>query len=127
MSREQAAHNLSLPTSGNFRCAAAPRNSSPLTCLLHHTPQQQVVREDQFAAVKNAPGSPTDSPDTARAALLSQGARWVAAAGGQLAPGCEGVEVSPLVSYAGEGLAEIVAGVTLQVCVLGVLGGSVSV
>jgi UDP-N-acetylglucosamine/UDP-N-acetylgalactosamine diphosphorylase len=68
-----------------------------------------VAREDHFAPVKNAPGEKIDSPDTARAACLAQGARWVAAAGGQVAAGA-GVEVHPLLSYAGEGLEELVKG-----------------
>jgi UDP-N-acetylglucosamine/UDP-N-acetylgalactosamine diphosphorylase len=69
-----------------------------------------VKREDHFAPVKNAPGSATDSPDTARALLLAQGARWAAAAGARVAEGCEGLEVPPLVSYAGEALEGLLKG-----------------
>ena len=31
----------------------------------------EVARDEQFAPVKNAPGSESDSPDTARAAVLA--------------------------------------------------------
>lgn len=68
----------------------------------------EVKRDEEFAPVKNAPGSATDSPDTARAAVLALHKRWVEAAGGTVGP--EGVEVSPLVSYNGEGLEGLVAG-----------------
>lgn len=67
------------------------------------TALMEVPREEQFAPVKNAPGSNADSPDTARAAILDLHRRWVEAAGG-IVEGDDGVEVSPLVSYAGEGL-----------------------
>jgi len=63
----------------------------------------EIRREDEFAPVKNAPGSAEDSPDTARQMLLGQHARWIATAGGKVT-GSGGVEVSPLLSYAGEGL-----------------------
>ena len=56
-------------------------------------------------------GSATDSPDTARAAVLALHRSWVEAAGGRVeATGAEsgggggGVEVCAAVSYAGEGL-----------------------
>ncbi|KAF6254097.1 nucleotide-diphospho-sugar transferase [Scenedesmus sp. NREL 46B-D3] len=74
----------------------------------------EVAREDHFAPVKNAPGSGADSPEAARAALLQQGARWVAAAGGSLAGGVQGVEVPALLSYAGEGLQQLVGGKVTQ-------------
>lgn len=63
----------------------------------------EVQREHQFAPVKNAPGTGKDDPDTARGLNLAQHACWVQAAGGFVDDGVA-VEVSPLLSYAGEGL-----------------------
>lgn len=70
-----------------------------------------VKREDEFAPVKNAPGATSDSPDTARAYLSSLGKRWVKNAGGILVGDLDSIcEVSPLTSYGGEGLEELVKG-----------------
>lgn len=44
----------------------------------------QVLREEEFAPVKNANGSNYDTPDSARLLLLRLHARWVVAAGGFL-------------------------------------------
>lgn len=77
----------------------------------------EVWRDEQYAPVKNAPGSSTDSPDTARAALiqlhkkyihialeqLTFCIRWIRQAGGAIGDSVN-VEVSPLVSYEGENL-----------------------
>ena len=77
----------------------------------------EVNRKDEFSPLKNAPGSKDgDSPETSRADILSQHIRFVEAAGGAVAPtpgsDVPVLEISPLVSYAGEGL-ELLQGVTV--------------
>jgi UDP-N-acetylglucosamine/UDP-N-acetylgalactosamine diphosphorylase len=68
-----------------------------------------VAREEEFAPVKNAPGSSSDSPDTARAYLSALAKKWVVEAGGTLKGDMESTcEVGPLTSYDGEGLENLV-------------------
>lgn len=90
----------------------------------------EVVREDEFSPLKNADGADTDSPTTARNSLLAQHCRWAMAAGatlldehGNALPPRASVsardnspaqcEISPLVSYFGEGLEKLLNGRTL--------------
>eukprot|EP00934_Nitzschia_sp_Nitz4_P003416 Nitzschia sp. Nitz4//scaffold19_size178191//166306//167769//NITZ4_002012-RA/size178191-processed-gene-0.38-mRNA-1//1//CDS//3329540786//3406//frame0 len=65
-----------------------------------------VLRQDEFAPVKNAPGSPTDSPDTALEYLTKLSKKWIINAGGTIKETEESSlgEVSPMTSYGGEGL-----------------------
>mmetsp|Transcript_1776 Transcript_1776/g.2789 ORF Transcript_1776/g.2789 Transcript_1776/m.2789 type:complete len:482 (-) Transcript_1776:202-1647(-) len=68
----------------------------------------EVSREEEFAPVKNAPGSASDSPDTARDLISRQSVRWLTNAGAKVyvskGTGRKDCEVSPLLSYSGEGL-----------------------
>jgi len=69
-----------------------------------------VNRTDEFAPVKNAPGSSSDSPDTARILISNLAKSWVEKAGGKLIGDIESdkCEISPLTSFSGEGLEELV-------------------
>ncbi|XP_010260631.1 PREDICTED: UDP-N-acetylglucosamine diphosphorylase 1-like [Nelumbo nucifera] len=78
----------------------------------------EVLREEEFAPVKNANGSTFDTPDSARLLVLRLHTRWVVAAGGFLTHSvplyATGVEISPLCSYAGENLEAICRGRTFH-------------
>lgn len=79
---------------------------------------------DEFAPVKDAPGGAGDTPERARRMLSEEAKRWVKSAGAAalLPPVVEEggeeeepvSEISPLVSYKGEGLAARVGGKEVQ-------------
>ncbi|CAL8405757.1 unnamed protein product [Arctogadus glacialis] len=88
----------------------------------------EVVRAEEFSPLKNADGASTDTPTTARRSLLGQHYRWALAAGASFSDdhGETGptrvtaeedppvlCEISPLVSYFGEGLELLLRGSTL--------------
>lgn len=66
----------------------------------------EVPRVDEFSPLKNAPGTGSDDPGTSRRDLLAQHKRFLEGAGAALAEGVE-IELSPLVTYAGEGLESV--------------------
>ncbi|KAF8167370.1 nucleotide-diphospho-sugar transferase [Crassisporium funariophilum] len=63
----------------------------------------EVQRNEEFSPLKNAPGTGSDDPETSRRDLLAQHKRFLVQAGATVKEGIE-IEISPLVSYAGEGL-----------------------
>ncbi|KAK9368522.1 nucleotide-diphospho-sugar transferase [Lipomyces kononenkoae] len=78
----------------------------------------EVRREDEFSPLKNKAGTVgEDDADTSRADLLRQGRRWVIAAGATVSDDVLGIEIPPLVSYAGENL-DFVKGMTFHEVVL---------
>ncbi|KAF9981901.1 UDP-N-acetylglucosamine pyrophosphorylase [Mortierella antarctica] len=82
----------------------------------------EVDRLDEFSPLKNAPGSGQDCPETSRRDILQQHVRFIENAGGEVVVGetdepLEGaptLEISPLVTYSGEGLKAIVAGKNIK-------------
>ncbi|XP_023678878.1 UDP-N-acetylhexosamine pyrophosphorylase-like protein 1 isoform X2 [Paramormyrops kingsleyae] len=92
----------------------------------------EVLREEEFSPLKNADGAPVDTPTTARRSLLNQHYRWVLAAEASfvdpqresISPPKSGTEldedsqptceISPLISYFGEGLEKLLKGRTLE-------------
>ncbi|CAO3691418.1 unnamed protein product [Rhizopus stolonifer] len=82
----------------------------------------EVDRKEEFSPLKNAPGSGADCPETSRRDIVAQHVRFVEAAGGKVAGGDDyenlAFEISPWISYSGEGLVEYVAGKTLEPTVI---------
>ncbi|KAF7347580.1 Udp-n-acetylglucosamine diphosphorylase [Mycena venus] len=66
----------------------------------------EVIRDEEFSPLKNAPGTGSDDPDTSRRDLLAQHRRFLEKAGATVKDGVD-IEISPLVSYAGEGLESV--------------------
>jgi UDP-N-acetylglucosamine/UDP-N-acetylgalactosamine diphosphorylase len=63
----------------------------------------EAERKEEFSPLKNAPGTGSDDPETSRRDLLEEQKKWLINAGAEIEEGVE-VELSPLVTYAGEGL-----------------------
>ncbi|KAF9432416.1 UDP-N-acetylglucosamine pyrophosphorylase [Entomortierella beljakovae] len=82
----------------------------------------EVDRREEFSPLKNAPGTGQDCPETSRRDILQQHVRFIEAAGGKVVVGddddqIEGaptLELSPLVTFSGEGLSDVVSGKTFK-------------
>merc|ERR1719427_778185 len=76
--------------------------SNPMSLLININ-----SREDEFSPLKNADTAAKDTPTTSRLALYNQHRRFLHSAGATIeGSDDEGVEISPLVTFAGEGLEE---------------------
>ncbi|KAF8314480.1 nucleotide-diphospho-sugar transferase [Clavulina sp. PMI_390] len=67
----------------------------------------EVPRAEEFSPLKNAPGTGSDDPETSRRDLIAQGTRYLEAVGATVEGEDTVVELSPLVTYAGEGLESV--------------------
>lgn len=66
----------------------------------------EVERNQEFSPLKNAPGTGSDDPETSRRDLIAQHKHYLEKAGAIVKAGVE-IELSPLVTYAGEGLESV--------------------
>ena len=67
----------------------------------------EVNREDEFAPIKNAPGSASDAPEHAVAMMNTQWKKWLSTYNANVNEKGNGlIEISPLKSYEGENLVE---------------------
>lgn len=73
----------------------------------------EVNRDEEFSALKNTNEVGKDCPSTAREGIFALHKKWIERAGGTFINSKVICEISPLVSYAGEGLEEYVKGKTL--------------
>ncbi|KAM6958774.1 UDP-N-acetylhexosamine pyrophosphorylase-like protein 1 [Aplochiton taeniatus] len=95
----------------------------------------EVMREEEFSPLKNADEQAVDTPTTARDSLLAQHYRWALAAGAiflddhgkplpsnlkeaSAGPPPAVCEISPLVSYFGEGLEPLLKDKVITACLL---------
>ncbi|XP_037835514.1 UDP-N-acetylhexosamine pyrophosphorylase-like protein 1 [Kryptolebias marmoratus] len=90
----------------------------------------EVIRKDEFSPLKNTDGAASDTPTSVRTSLMDQHRRWVCSAGASLLDEDGNIvgpetsessdqhpvkcEISPLVSYFGEGLEQLLKGKKLQ-------------
>lgn len=70
----------------------------------------RVVREEEFAPVKNAEGSEVDAPNTARELIYKLNIKYLKAAGAVIEKDNAQIEIDNLVTYEGEGLEDLVKG-----------------
>ncbi|KAF7722014.1 UDP-N-acetylglucosamine pyrophosphorylase [Apophysomyces ossiformis] len=90
----------------------------PLACNMSVL---EVERQDEFSPLKNGSGAGVDCPETSRRDIVAQHLRFIRAAGGNVVgnglndPQNLPFEISPWVTYAGEGLRDIVEGKTITI------------
>lgn len=78
----------------------------------------EVSREDEFSPLKNGADAKSDNPDTCRTDLMEKHLKWLLKSGAHLQVSffnaSPTVEISSLVSYDGENLAEVLQGKTFK-------------